>query len=274
MPIKNILLHLTDDPRNQARIDVASNLAQAHESHLTALFSVTMPVMPTYAMGYIPADVFEQYSAQAKAKADKVKVEFEDYTRRQEIASEWRVEEGDAALLLAMHAAYADLVIVGQTGVGDDRVPGTYDLPDELVMTCGRPVLSVPYAGKFKTVGDRVLIAWNGTREATRAVHDSMPVLRRASHVIVYSVNAPSSEHIPGADICTHLARHGVTAEAKHTVARDIEVGDALLAAVADFSCDLLVMGGYGHSRFRELTLGGATRHLMGQMTIPVMMSH
>jgi nucleotide-binding universal stress UspA family protein len=135
-------------------------------------------------------------------------------------------------------------------------------------------VLVVPYAGKFDSFGKTILLAWNGTRESARAMHDALPMLEKADKVVIYAVNESSEDHIPGADIATHLARHNVNAEAHHTVARDISVGDALLAAVSDYGADMMVMGAYGHSRVRELALGGATRDVLNTMTVPVMMSH
>jgi nucleotide-binding universal stress UspA family protein len=137
-------------------------------------------------------------------------------------------------------------------------------------------VLIVPRYGVFGTVGERVLIAWNGSREATRAAHDALPLLKRATKVTVLSIDPDhdSQRRVPSADITLHLARHGVAAEADSTVALDIAVGDVLLSRAADLGADLIVMGGYGHSRVREMVLGGATRHLLQHMTVPVLMSH
>lgn len=274
MAYKNILLHLTRDSRNDVRISVAVNLAKAHDAHITALYVISPPEVPAFVMAYIPADVLEKQQADAEAEADKVKESFTALCDREGVASEWRQVNGDSRSVAAFHAHYADVVIVGQTAPTEERANGTEDLADELVLSSGRPVLVVPYAGKFESFGKTILLAWNGTRESARALHDSLPMLEKADKVVIYAVNESSSDHIPGADVATHLARHGVTAEAHHTVARDISVGDALLAAVSDYGADMLVMGAYGHSRVRELALGGATRDVLNTMTVPVMMSH
>jgi nucleotide-binding universal stress UspA family protein len=274
MAIKNILLHLTNDPRNELRINSAIALAQVHNAHITALYVIAPPQVPAYVMAYIPPDVLEKQAADAAKLADEVKAKFSSQCEREGVPFEWRQAEGDPRSVSAFHAHYADLVVVGQTAPAEERAEGTEELADELVLTSGRPVLVVPYAGKFNEFGRTVLVAWNSTRESTRAVHDAMPILQKADKVIIYAINESSSDHIPGADIAAHLASHGVNAEAHHTVARDISVGDALLAAVSDYGADLLVMGAYGHSRFRELTLGGATRTILETMTAPVMMSH
>ncbi len=274
MAIKNILIHLTHDPRNEARTETALSLARRHDSHVTALYISVPPQVPAYVMAYIPPDVLEKQAAESVSRAERAKGRFIERCERAGVPYEWRQTEGDPRTLMAFQSHYADVVVVGQTGSGDDVAEGSENLADELVLTSGRPVLVVPYVGSYTEFGNTVLLAWNSTRESARAVHDAMDVLKKASKVIVFTVNGSPAGHIPGADIATHLARHGVKAETHHTVARDISVGDAILGAVSDYGADLVVMGAYGHSRVRELALGGATRTLLETMTVPVMMSH
>src|SRR5215471_6305021 len=142
----------------------------------------------------------------------------------------------------------------------------------------GRPILVVPYVGNFADLGRRVVIGWNASREAARAVNDAMPLLTSAETVTVLTIDPREGPRahgeLPGADISLHLARHGVKAEIERTVSADLPVGEVLLSRVADLGADLLVMGAYGHSRARELLLGGATRSLLRSMTLPVLMSH
>ena len=178
---------------------------------------------------------------------------------------------------VATNARYADLAILGQHDP-DDAASGPRYLPEEVMLGCGRPVLIVPYIGPAATFGERVIVAWDASREAARAVNDALPLLRRAKQVGVVSVNprpwpfAHGEE--PGADIGLHLARHGVKVEVQRIEGRDIDTANAILSHVADQSADLLVMGGYGHSRLRELVLGGVTRTILTEMTVPVLMSH
>ena len=145
-------------------------------------------------------------------------------------------------------------------------------------MTSGRPVLAVPYAGDFPVVGERVLVAWNASREAARAVNDALPLLAQAKMVTVLAVNPRfgirGHGDVPAADIALHLARHGVKAEAAHTASGDIADSQALLSYAADISADLIVAGAYGHSRAREVIFGGMTRTLLREMTVPVLFSH
>jgi nucleotide-binding universal stress UspA family protein len=189
------------------------------------------------------------------------------------------VVEGDTVGLVALHARYADLTLLGQPNSDEAFKGASADaVLVNVMLSSGRPVLAVPYAGKFEQVGERVLVAWNASRESTRAVNDALPLLRDAKSVTVLAVNPKRGieghGEVPAADICLHLARHGVKAEAAHTIAKDISEGDALLSYAADLGTDLIVCGGYGHSRAREMVFGGVTRTLLQEMTVPMLLSH
>jgi nucleotide-binding universal stress UspA family protein len=149
---------------------------------------------------------------------------------------------------------------------------------EQALFSSGRPVLVVPHSGRFEAVGRTVLIGWNASREAARAANDALPLIAGAESATVLVVNpseAPGGDGAePGAAIALHLARHGLRATAEHVVAPQVDDGEMLLNQAADLGADLLVVGAYGHSRLRELVLGGVTRTLLRQMTIPVMMSH
>jgi nucleotide-binding universal stress UspA family protein len=177
---------------------------------------------------------------------------------------------------MRLSARYADLVVAGQPEADDEG--DLRGLADELVFSAGRPVLFVPYAGRFPALGKRVLVAWDAGREAARAVTDALPLLQRAEAVEVCAFDpekrARKHGEQPGADVGLYLARHGV----KVTVARQsgagYDVGAQILSRAADVGADLVVMGAYGHARVREMVLGGATRTLLEAMTVPVLMSH
>ncbi|MDP6109665.1 MAG: universal stress protein [Rhodospirillales bacterium] len=177
-----------------------------------------------------------------------------------------------------MHGRYVDTVTIGQNNPASDIEPGTYDLPDRLILSIGRPVITIPYVINYPEIGKRVLVSRDASRLATRVVNEALKLLQLADQVDVLAINpAGGSEghgDIPAADICQHLARHDVSAEAKSITTLDMNVGDTLLSRAANFSSDLIVMGGYGHRRLRELVLDGVTRHLLKHMTAPVMMSH
>lgn len=278
MPLKDILVIVDNSKACAARLDVAVQLAQDHDAHLIGLFVRSTPHVPQFVMTQLGPEVAEVQKRWAAEAAEQAKTLFERHT--QGLRTEWRDVKGMLLDQCSLHAKYADLVVAGQFDTDGDMAEGQGELLDRLVLDAGRPVLVVPYAGKFKKVGERVMVAWNATREATRAVNDALPLLQRAKEVDVVSVN-PHGGHgrgghgeMPSADICLHLARHDVKATAEHIEAHDMDVGSALLSRAVDESIDLLVMGAYGRSRLRELVLGGATRHLLRHMTVPVLMSH
>lgn len=273
MSIKNILVHLTQNARQDAETGLALALAGRHESRVTAIYVARTWQIPGYVLPYITEEMRAEQQRQAGEAAEAAKARFMAAADGAGIRAEWRQAEGDPRGIVALHARYADLLVMGQRDPDDESDDG-FDLVGELVLTAGRPILAVPYVGSFADAGKRVMVAWSGTRESTRAVHDALPILEKAEKVIVYSVNPPDSDRIAAADICNHLAQHGVAAEAHHTVAPDLDVSDALLSGVADYGVDLLVMGAYGHSRVREFVLGGATREVLQHMTVPVLMSH
>jgi nucleotide-binding universal stress UspA family protein len=207
-----------------------------------------------------------------------MRVLFEDLVGRQYLSAEWRSASGYPAQEVAVHGRYADLIILGQLDPDDPWSPLLHPRPEEVALMAGRPILVVPYAGAFERVGQRVLVGWDASREATRAVSDAMPLLTAAASVTVITVDAEQSGdghgEIPGADIALHLARHGVVAKVERTTSAGIGVGNALLSWASDMEADLLVMGAYGHSRVRELLLGGATRTVLASATSPVLMAH
>jgi nucleotide-binding universal stress UspA family protein len=282
MALKDILVHLDVTPRCAARLEVAAGLALRHGAHLTGVHVIDIPSANYFygaAMPFVPTNPEEitgRMRAEATEAAVPVEAAFRECLRRNGIEGEWRLVEGNPAVTVALHGRYADLTVVGQ--------PNAYEPQDgdaitvTTVMTSGRPVLAIPFAGDFPTIGERVLVAWNASREAARAVNDALPLLTGAKQVTVLAINPQRGigghGDVPAADIALHLARHGLRAEAAHTVAKDISDGEALLSYAADIGADLIVAGAYGHSRARELVFGGVTRTLIAEMTAPVLLSH
>jgi nucleotide-binding universal stress UspA family protein len=276
MGLKDLLVYIDSDPACDSRVDVAAALAVTHEAHLTGLHATGWPHIPGYVEVELPRSLLDEQRRLLGERARQAEARFLERARRRGIRPEWRLDEGGVVGRVKLHARYADLTVVGQ-GLELKDAPGELALlPEELTLGVGRPVLIVPRYGAFERVGERVLIAWNGSREATRAVHDALPILRRATQVTVLSIDPDGGQQprTPGADIALHLARHGIAAEAASMPSLEIGVGDALLSRAADLGADLIVMGAYGHSRVREMVLGGVTRHLLQHMTVPVLMSH
>ena len=274
MKIKDILVHIDQQESSQSRIDVAVKLAQAHDAHISGLYVIPDITIPSYAEVHVPAQLLAGYEQESRATADKTGAHFKQTLDKNGCKGEWICTKGYADQQIRQFARYTDLVILGQTR--DNSFLSTYaDLPDQVVIGSARPIMFVPYIGVRNTIGKRIMVAWNDSRESVRAVNDALPLLQIADFVDVVAVNPPASMgDIPTADICLHLARHDVKAEASQTSARDIEIGDMLLSRAADLDIDLIVTGAYGHTRLRELILGGVTKKLLEHMTVPVLMSH
>jgi nucleotide-binding universal stress UspA family protein len=276
MSYKTILIHIDPGKRCATRVEVAIRLALQYDAHLVALYSRAPVIFPGYLMAQVGAEII---AAREKAAAEEVAGAEADFTR-QALAMglmnvEWRKTFDDPVDAMSMHARCADLVVIGQSDSVDDSGVAP-DFPERLVPAAGRPVLILPKVGNFPTVGKRVLIAWNASREATRAVTDAIPLLKLADNVSVMAIDPKQDEHggVSGADIALYLARHGVQVEVKTDYSADIDVGNEMLSRAADLSADLIVMGCYGHSRLKEWVLGGATRTILESMTTPVLMSH
>ncbi|MBP0464380.1 universal stress protein [Roseomonas sp. PWR1] len=281
MPYRDLLVHLDASAQSAQRLDLAMDLARRHDAHLTALFVVDV-AFPMVAMadaggGAALGGLMEEMRTAAIEDARRVEAVFRERATRDGVRGEWRLAEGMLREEIALHARYADLAIIGQEDP-ETAAPGTAGMVGDVLFGAGRPVLVVPYAGRFVSVGTRVLVGWNASREAARAVNDALPMIAGATTTCVLAANpeggiAGHGEE-PGADIALHLARHGLSVTVEHRLAPDVPDADLLLNHASDMSADLLVVGAYGHSRLREFVLGGVTRTLLRQMTVPVLMSH
>ncbi|NBB83217.1 MAG: universal stress protein [Alphaproteobacteria bacterium] len=276
MALKNLMVAVDGGKSTAARLDYALRLAAKHDAHLTGVFAQTPPAVPGYVMAQIPPEARQVHDEAAAELEAGLRATFEEAMRKAglEDRSEWRSFKGSPTSVASMQARYCDLMVIGQTDPDAER--NTAPEPDAMVLMSGRPVLITPYAFTIGEIGRRIVVAWNASRESARAVADAMPILEAAEHVTVLAVN-PDPWRVgeaPGADIAAHLARHGIDAEAAHIRSDHVEPGDALLSRIADLDADMLVMGGYGRTRLRELVLGGVTRKVLQQMTVPVVMSH
>jgi len=281
MAYKNLLVVLDADKSSRGRISYAAALAAQFDAHLVGLYlTVSSLRRDEYALldiGILDISFFSD-PAKSREEAEKTRTLFEEVTSRQGVSAEWRTASGYPAGMAAMHGRYADLIVIGQLDAYDSQAGLLRARPEEVTMLAGRQVLVVPFTGHFERIGARVLVGWDASGEAARAVRDAMPLLARAEAVTVLTIDAEQSPfghgEIPGGDIALYLARHGVKAEVERTVSAGIGIGNTLLSRAADYGADLLVMGAYGHSRVRELLLGGATRTVLTSMTLPVLMSH
>lgn len=278
MSYKTVLVQVDQSSHAAQRIRIAAAIAIADDAHLvgTATSGVARQAYQDHAFDLTMSLAPGQNEA-LRAVANGALVKFDEQAASLGVNSyERRMIDDDAGSGLSLQARYADLMVVSQPDP-DQPDPGSgADLPEYVMLNCARPVLIVPYAGHFEHVGKNILIAWDGSKEATRAITCALPLLRRAANVCVVVFNAEGAINHgeqPGTDIALYLARHKVRVEVVQREA-DIDLGNALLSLAADLGSDLIVMGGYGHARLRQMLLGGVTRTVLKTMTIPVLMAH
>lgn len=281
MNYKEILVYLDDSESCKNRIETALQLAMSHQAHLVGLALAVEPTIPAYIGAELPVEVRD---IQRKAADDRAAAQtelFERLVSKEGISSETRVVhcyESTAGDTLSFHARHADLVVMGQADPDSHFASLTNSMAEEVLFSTGRPIFLVPYIGSKRPFAGKAIIAWDGGREASRAVHDALPILVNMDEVIVLVVDAGKHSRShgaePGADLATHIARHGIKVRVDRVQSAGIDIAEVILNSIAENGANLLIMGGYGHSRLREMTLGGVTHTILKEMTAPVLMSH
>jgi nucleotide-binding universal stress UspA family protein len=276
--IKDIVLHLSADAKHDAAVKYAVSVAEAFGANLAAVTFAYEAVLPATLMGGgLPVDFINEQRALAEEAANAAMTRLKEMARRTGVAVEARLETtslAGAADIFGHFARRFDLSIVGQ--VNPDVVGPQELIIEAALFRSGRPAVVVPYIQKTGLTLNRVLVCWDGGRQAARAIADALPFLHRAKavEVVVVATKPLRSDDSPGADIARHLAHHDLNVDLKRLVTGGSDVANTILSYAADVSADFVVMGGYGHSRLREFILGGATRGVLSSMTIPTLMSH
>lgn len=277
MTIKDIVVNLGIGESAGFVGDYAVSVAAELDAHLTAVAFSYDAVVPVAATGYIPPEVIETQQRDSRALADAAIDRLTAAATRAGIAVEPTVLAASfagAGGQFGLIARRFDLSIVGQAEPDKGAVENL--IVESALFESGRPVILVPYIQKAPLKLDRVMVCWDGSRPAARAIADAMPLLERAGlvEVVIVANERGKQDEIPGADMGQHLARHGLKVEVKRIAMDDIDVADALLSHAADSSADFIVMGGYGHSRLREFVLGGVTHSILRSITAPALMAH
>lgn len=273
--MKTILVHLGDDADNANRLATALNLARAQAAHLSGLYITRPRDLPPEVAGRAASIAYLQEStARAQESAQAVETAFREACARARVPHDWIMEESFELPSLAVRSHAADLIIVsrGEDRYLEDRL--RLRLSEELVMVTGLPVLLLPLGLPPVTPGRRILIAWKPTREAVRAIRDSLPLLATAEAVYLATVRPGTGDAIAALAVQQYLERHGVAARTLDLEAPDSDTGQTLLDAATAQECDMIVLGAYGHSRLRELILGGVTRTLVRESRLPLLLSH
>jgi nucleotide-binding universal stress UspA family protein len=241
MTYRSLLVHLDDSERCTARLDLAIGLARQFEAHLVGLAPTgRLPWSGTNGAGLLGAEVVNLALAQLHQRAENRAQRFRERCRLGALKSlEVVVDEADDAASTVHHGHCSDLIVIGQADPAAPDPANARSTVEQVVLHSARPTLIVPWTGSLSRMGHTVLVAWDDSREAARALADALPLLCQAREV-----------------------------------ATELDVGNALLSHAADLGADLIVMGAYGHARWTERVLGGATRTLLATMTVPVLMSH
>lgn len=272
---KRILVHVDRESRSDRSIEVAVGLATRFGGKVTGVY-VARPFLPqAFIVGALPPVVMADQERLDQEDAAAARSRFLDRVVRRGLDSEWRYVRDASVPAMRRLARYADIAVLGQT---DPARPEELVAvrPEDVALGSGRPVLVVPYIGVPAGLGQRIVIAWDGSREAARAVADALPLLTQASAVWALSIDAKAEdgETQPAEDLCRFLGDHGISAKPDRLQTDGCSESDVLLSRLVDLGADLLVMGCYGHTRVRELVLGGMTRTILRHMTVPVLLSH
>jgi nucleotide-binding universal stress UspA family protein len=278
METRDILVVIENAAAVPQRLAPAAAIATRFGARLTGFFASGYPIMASYGDVSGWSQLVDAYMEAQRREAVAAGAAFRQALNRDKLQGEWIFREADETGSAIAEAALYDLVVVGQPNPDAGLTGGIGLRPEEVVLSCGRPVLVVPYAGEFADVGRRALVAWNGSREAARALHDAMFLLGGAEAVTVIEIDPPApgiaAPTASAAQVAAALTRRGIAAKPESETTGGIGVEDLLLSRAADLGADLLVMGAYGHSRMREMVLGGVSRGIFRHMTLPVLMAH
>lgn len=277
MSYKTILMHLNHDRRAHQLLDAGVQLARAFDAHLIGLHA-----FPAYRLRPpIPLpfgqDILSTIATQIEEETKRIKSQFDEATKLHTFVSEWRQvtsERVDPADIVMNHGHATDLLIASQADP-DWELSWILDFPERLAIEAGRPVLVIPNGYVFSDLPKTITLAWKNKREAARAAFDALPLLKRAEQVKVITIREEESQPDSPEDveIATALDRHGVKVSVDVIPCESRSASEEIHDRAARES-ELLVMGAYGQSRFRELVFGGVTRHILRNMKVPVLFSH
>jgi len=274
MPGKDVLVVVDTEASVARRLALVAALAGRGEIRVTGMYVTGLPVTTAFADLDGWAQLVDAYMTAQRAEALKAERAFRAEAARLNLDVAWHCREADMTEAVIAFARLHDLVVMGQL---NPDAPVNALRPGEVALAAGRPALIVPYAGTFTELGRRILVAWNGTREAARALHDAMFLIDGSEAVTVLEIDPPGEEEDPelrAVHVVEALKRRGVAATAESAVSGGTPIADVILSLAADLTADLVVMGAWGHSRLREYVLGGASRGILSEMTVPVLMSH
>lgn len=282
MTLSTISVHLDHTERCEARTLLAARVARLHRSHLMGIVPTGVPAgcAPAPSRSYpeeLAGRVLVEASLYRRRRAETVAHVFHSRLGPAPLSCDARLVDGEPVQAVVHLGRASDLIVVGQADEAAAVGSAERRLPEEVMLNAGRPVLIVPSTSRVKDGLDRILVAWDGSREASISLRGAMPLLRKAAHVTLVSLlrdgDASPADAPDPAGMSGWLLRHGVQANVER-LTTSLRFADALLDLAEALGCELLVMGGYGHARVREQLLGGVTRDVLMQAGIPLLMAH
>lgn len=275
MAIKQLLLHLDHSSGCKNRLESGFQLATKFDAQLRGILVVPDYIIPAYVEAQISVDLTADITEKAIARARQQIVTYQALADEAGVAMQAQVVEGQLTPVLREYSKYSDLLLLGQDHP-DDPDNTSYALANDLLLEGACACLVIPHSGDISPPGKRILIAWNASRESARAVREAMPFLTRAEQVVVLFAGADQKreddEHIR--EIARYLSAHGIDSVAGGVSGADMRPADAIMAQAADMNADLIVMGAYGHMRLREVILGSATRDMLKQAPVTLLLAH
>lgn len=276
---RRISVHLDHGFDCKRRTELALSQAKRHHAELVGIYASAAPPQYYYGESVLMSrtlNVMKELQAQNRGAVQNA---FLEAAALADVPAVVRAGESSPSASVARYARTSDLVIVSQFNRDDVEAAHETEFVEQMLLTAGRPVMVLPSSGHFPVVGERVLLCWDGSREAARALTDAAPALRQATHLVVLTMDeggaSDKGETIPFEDLASYCIAHGMpTPDHVHRDIKGVGVGSTILNAAADHSADLIVMGAYGHSKFREWAMGGATASILKSMTVPIMFSH
>jgi len=275
MPSQDILVVIDSEAGVERRLALVGALAKCAEIRVTGMYVSGVPATLAFADLDGWAQLYDAFITAQRAEAMRAERAFRAALARLSLPGDWHYRESDMTEGVIAMARLHDLVVMGQPD--PDAIPSGLR-PGEVALAAGRPALIIPYAGEFAEIGRHVLVAWNGSREAARALHDAMFLIDGAEAVTVLEIDpaegADGDPELRASHVVAALARRGVAAKAETMVSAGVPIAEMILSVAADRTADLIVMGAWGHSRLREFVMGGASRGILQAMAVPVLMSH
>ena len=278
MSYKTILVHLNDQRRAESLLGSVLELAKRHHAHLIGMHVyAALPAAPI-SIPYASRVMSGVAGGERKA-GEEIEAIFRRMTVGHAFGAEWRllkVPHVDLASMVMHYGRHADLIVAGQTDPQWDLSP-LMDFPERLALESGRPVLVIPHGDPWPEIGRKAVVAWKPGREAARAVFDALPLLKTAETVKILEVEedtaSPSAAETDQA-LAASLIRHGIEPTMERCAPEHRNAGETICAHVSREGADLLILGAYGHSRFREILFGGVTRYIARHMPAPTLFSH